>query len=148
MHLQPETAFRESYRILGETIITEADYASGRVFEDAVAYAFYPVDLHKGTGFEKLYHLKPGIIPTIPLRALIPKDSRNVMVAGRCVSSDRPANGGLRVQASCMAMGQVAGATAALAVMNRATPLDVPLAEIHKLLREHNAIVPAQGKKR
>lgn len=141
-HLQPETAFRESYRILGETVVTEADYASGRVFEDAVAYAFYPVDLHKGTGFELVYHLKPGVIPTIPLGALIPKNSRNVMVAGRCISSDRPANGGLRVQASCMAMGQAAGVTAALAVAEDTTPLKVPLKDIREMLGQHGAIVP------
>lgn len=99
-HMQPEVAFRESYRIIGETVVTESDYTSGRVFEDAVAYAFYPVDVHRGTGFEKLEYLKPGIVPTIPLGALIPKDSHNIIVAGRCISSDRFANGGLRVQAS------------------------------------------------
>ena len=124
--MQPEVAFRESYRIIGETVVTESDYTSGRVFEDAVAYAFYPVDVHKGTGFEKLEHLKPGIVPTIPLGALIPKDSRNIIVAGRCISSDRFANGGLRVQASCMAMGQAAGVVAALAVAKKTTPLKVP----------------------
>ncbi|NBQ02674.1 MAG: FAD-dependent oxidoreductase [Opitutae bacterium] len=46
MHLQPETGFRESYRIIGDTVITVQDYTSGRHFEDAVSYAFYPVDLH------------------------------------------------------------------------------------------------------
>ena len=143
MHMQPEASFRESYRILGETVITEGDYTSGRVFEDAVCYAFYPVDVHKGTGFDKLEHLKPGIVPTIPLRALIPKGSRDIMVAGRCVSSDRYANGGLRVQASCMAMGQAAGVAAALAAMEGTTPLDLPLSDIKELLRAHAAIVPA-----
>ncbi len=143
MHMQPEASFRESYRILGETVITVDDYTSGRVFEDAICYAFYPVDVHKGTGFDRLEHLKPGIVPTIPLRALIPKDSRNIMVAGRCVSSDRYANGGLRVQASCMAMGQATGAAAVLAAKNGTTPLKLPLSEIHNLLREHGAIIPA-----
>ena len=143
MHLQPEAGFRESYRIEGETVITEDDYTSGRVFEDAVCYAFYPVDVHKGTGFAALEYLERGIVPTIPLRALIPKGSRNLMVAGRCVSSDRYANGGLRVQASCMAMGQAAGVAAALAAVRGTTPLELPLSEIHKLLREHGAIVPA-----
>lgn len=146
IHIQPETAFRESYRILGETIITEADYTSGRVFEDSVAYAFYPVDVHKGTGFEKLSHLKPGVVPTIPLSALIPKGSCNILVAGRCVSSDRFANGGLRVQASCMAMGQAAGAAAALAAAKKTTPLNVPLSELKDMLRKHGAIVPAGQK--
>ena len=46
MHLQPETGFRETYRIVGETMITVNDYTSGRKFEDAICNAFYPVDLH------------------------------------------------------------------------------------------------------
>jgi len=142
MHLQPETGFRESYRIVGETMITVNDYTSGRRFDDAICNAFYPVDLHTKSGV-KPNPLKPGTVPTIPLRALIPKGSRNLIVAGRCVSSDRLANSGLRVQASCMAMGQAAGVAAALAAVRRTTPLDLPLSEIHKLLREHGAIVPA-----
>lgn len=141
MHLQPETGFRESFRIDGETLITVNDYRDGRVFEDAICYAFYPVDLHTKQGV-KPEPLKPGKVPTVPLSALVPKGSRNIIVAGRCVSSDRPANSGLRVQASCMGMGQAAGAAAALAVKAGMTPLEVPLKELHALLREHGAIIP------
>ena len=141
MHLQPETGFRESFRIEGETLITVNDYRSGKKFDDAICYAFYPVDLHTKSGV-KPEPLKPGIIPTVPLRALIPKGSRNIIVAGRCVSSDRLANSGLRVQASCMGMGQAAGAAAALAAKANSTPLEVPLKEIHDLLRTHGAIIP------
>jgi hypothetical protein len=141
MHLQPETGFRESYRIQGETLITVNDYRDGRMFDDAVCYAFYPVDLHTKDGV-KPEPLKRGKVPTVPLRALIPKGSRNIMVAGRCVSSDRLANSGLRVQAPCMAMGQAAGAAATLAAKAGNTPLEVPLKEIHALLREHGAIIP------
>jgi hypothetical protein len=144
MHLQPETGFRESYRIEGETLITVQDYTSGRVFDDAICYAFYPVDLHTKTGV-KPQPLKPGTVPTIPLRALVPKGSRNLMVAGRCVSSDRLANSGLRVQASCMGMGQAAGVAAALAAQRGITPLVVPLGDIHDLLRSHGAIIPGNA---
>jgi hypothetical protein len=144
MHLQPETSFRESYRIVGETMITVNDYTSGRKFDDAVCNAFYPVDLHTKTGVRPK-PLKPGTVPTIPLGALVPKDSRNVIVAGRCLCSDRLANSGLRVQASCMAMGQAAAVAATLAAKHGSTPLEVPLADIHKLLRQHNAIVPGKA---
>ena len=144
MHMQPETGFRESYRIEGETLITVNDYTSGRLFEDAISYAFYPVDLHTKKGV-KPKPLKPGKVPTIPLRALIPKSSRNIIVAGRCVSSDRLANSGLRVQASCMGMGQAAGVAATLAAKSGTTPLEVPLSEIHALLREHGQIVPGKA---
>ena len=143
-HLQPETGFRESYRIEGETLVTVNDYRSGRVFDDAISYAFYPVDMHTKTGV-KPKPLKPGTVPTIPLSALIPKGSTNIIVAGRCVSSDRLANSGLRVQASCMGMGQAAGVAATLAAKAGTTPLDVPLKEIHALLREHGQIVPSNA---
>jgi hypothetical protein len=143
MHLQPETGFRETYRIEGETQITVNDYRSGRKFDDAVCHAFYPVDLHTRNGVTP-ESLKRGVVPTIPLRALIPRGSRNLIVAGRCVSSDRLANSGLRVQASCMAMGQAAGAAAALAAQSGTTPLDVPLKQIHELLRAHGAIIPGE----
>ncbi len=141
MHLQPETSFRESYRIVGETIITVDDYRSGRLFDDAVCNAFYPVDLHTRTGVRP-EPLPRGTVPTVPLRALIPKDSRNVMVAGRCVSSDRLANSALRVQAPCMAMGQAAGAAAALAAQADTTPREVPFPRLVQLLEQHEAIVP------
>jgi hypothetical protein len=144
MHLQPETGFRESYRIEGETLITVNDYRDGKIFEDAICNAFYPVDLHTKSGV-KPEPLKPGKVPTVPLRALIPKGSRNIMVAGRSVSSDRLANSGLRVQASCMGMGQAAGAAAALAARAGTTPLEVPLKEIRHLLREHGAIIPGDA---
>ncbi len=131
MHLQPEASFRESYRIEGETVITVDNYTTGRVFEDAVCFAFYPVDLH-GKGGVKPKPLAQGVVTTIPLSALVPKGSHNIIVAGRCVSSDRLANSGLRVQASCMAMGQAAGATAALAAERNITPLKLPLKDIRE----------------
>lgn len=141
IHMQPETAHRESYRIQGNTVISVDDYTSGRVFNDAVCYAFYPVDLHTRSGL-RLDPLANGKVPTVPLSALVPTGSRNIIVAGRCVSSDRLANSGLRVQASCMAMGQAAGVAAALAAKMNTTPLEVPLEDIRKTLLKHGAIVP------
>lgn len=141
LSMQPETGVRETYRIDGTYEITREDYVSGKIFDDSVCYSFYPIDLHDKNGVVP-DHLRDGIVPTIPLRALIPKNSRNFIVAGRCVSSDRMANSALRVQASCMAMGQVAGATAALATRLNKTPMDIPIDTIKSLLSDHKAIVP------
>jgi len=139
--MQPETSVRETYRIDGEYLITHQDYVEGRIFDDALAFSFYPIDLHDANGIIPK-HLKEGTVASIPLRALIPKQSHNLMVAGRCISSDRLANSALRVQASCMAMGQIAGATASLAVKNRQSPVTVPIDDIKSLLIQHGAIVP------
>jgi hypothetical protein len=139
--LPAESGVRETYRIVGETTVTVEDYTRGRKFDDAVAYSFYPIDLHDERGIAPK-PLPPGAVPTIPLGALIPRSSRDLMVAGRCISSDRLANSALRVQASCMAMGQAAGVTSALAARMNVTPAKVPLADVLKTLRKHGALTP------
>jgi len=139
-----ETATRETFRIVGETMITVDDYARGRLFDDGLCYSFYPIDLHDKNGV-KPRKLSPGTRPTIPRGALIPKGSRNIMVAGRSLSSDRLANSAARVQASCMAMGQAAACTAVLAAKSGTTPKEVPLDDIRALLKEHGAIVPEKA---
>lgn len=139
--MQPETGVRETYRIDGVYQITRDDYVNGKVFDDSVSYSFYPIDLHDENGVEPK-QLKKGTVATVPLRALIPKNSLNFMVAGRSVSSDRLANSALRVQASCMAMGQAAGAAAALACKNKVTPLEVPIHLIKALIADYGGITP------
>jgi hypothetical protein len=145
--MQPETGVRETYRIDGVYQITGEDYISGKVFDDSVSYSFYGIDVHSyhpnNAMEDKTYEeMKEGTVPTIPLRALIPKNSQNLLVAGRCVSSDRWANGALRVQASCMGMGQAAGAAAALASKLKTSPLNVPINQIKSLIADHGGIVP------
>lgn len=144
LDVQNETAVRETYRIDGQYLITHEDYVTGKIFDDAVSYSYYPIDLHDDKGVIPK-HLVEGVVPTIPLRALVPKGSRNFLVAGRCLSSDRLANSALRVQASCMGMGQAAAAAAALACASGKTPLEVPYADLKQLLEEHGAIVPVKN---
>lgn len=139
--MSQETGIRESYRIKGEYQISGDDYVSGKIFSDSVAWSFYPIDIHGEEGVEPK-HLKEGVVPTIPLRALIPEKSKNFLVAGRCISSDHIANSAIRVQASCMAMGQAAAAAAVLANRKNKTPLDIPVDEIHELIIKHGGIVP------
>ncbi len=139
----PETGIRETAVIVGKATVTVADYEGGRQYDDAVCYAFYPVDEHlnDGQGINKR-DLKPGVLPTIPRGALLPADSQFLLVAGRCLSSDREANSGLRVECPCMAMGQAAGALAALSARTGLDPEQVPLADLYALLRQYGAVVP------
>jgi hypothetical protein len=141
--VSPECGVRETATIVGKKTVTAEDYRSGRCEDDALCYAFYPIDLHRssGNGLGKEPLVEP-VVPSVPRGALLPAGSRNLIVAGRCVSSDRLANSGLRVQASAMAMGQVAGALAALSARTGVDPEDLPLADIRHLLREHGAIIP------
>ena len=136
-----ETGVRETWRIVGEATVTESDYVAARQFDDAVCHSFYPIDVHTEEGVRPR-HLERGKVPTVPFGALVPKGVRDVLVAGRAISSDRGANSALRVQATCMATGQAAGAAAALAARRGVTPGRVPIEEVRAALANCGAIVP------
>ena len=143
-HMAPECGIRETVTIRGRATITAEDYLSGRLWPDAVCYSFYPIDWHRadGRGIEKKY-LDEGTVATVPAGALQPEAHPNLLAAGRCISSDQLANSALRVQATCMATGQAAGAMAALAARHDAAAHELPVAAVHAVLREHGAIVPS-----
>ena len=137
-----ECGVRETKRIVGEHTVTAEEYISGKRFEDAVCYAFYPIDLHVPPYEVKQEYFKPELCGTIPYRALIPKGAKRILVAGRILSSDTDANSALRVQAPCMAAGQAAGCAAALAAKEGKSVLDVSYDALCCVLREQEAIVP------
>ena len=145
--LAPEVGVRETYRVMGEYVVTVDDYLSGKVWNDSIAFGTYQVDLHKNLwkDFDRRF-LPPGVTPTVPFRALIPKGKENLLVAGRCLSCDRLAGSGLRVQAVCMATGQAAGAASALAVKGNVSPSKVNIEELKSVLRKFDAIVPVEGR--
>src|SRR3546814_6076396 len=140
--MQTERSERETYLISFHHNTTNEKYVTGKVFDDALSFSYDPIDLHDKPGVIPA-HLEEGVVATIPLRALIPKKSRNFIVAGRCLSSDRLANSALRVQASCMGMGQAAACAATLANTKGTTPLEVPFDELRQLIERHGGIVPA-----
>ncbi|MHB0938709.1 MAG: FAD-dependent oxidoreductase [Armatimonadota bacterium] len=139
----PEAGIRETVTIKGKETVTIQDYEAGRAFPDALCYAFYIIDEHLNDG-KGINHRALGqcVLPTIPRGALLPAGSRFLIVAGRCLSSDREANSALRVESPCMAMGQAAGALAALSARTGLDPEALPLPDIRNLLREHGAIIP------
>jgi hypothetical protein len=141
-----ETGIRETVTIQGKETLTTQHYESGFFHETAVCYAFYPIDEHLNDGKGINYRgLGKGILPTIPRGALLPAGSRFLLVAGRCAASDREANSAIRVECPCMAMGQAAGAMAALSARTGLDPEAIPLAEVRALLREHGAVVPERA---
>lgn len=140
-YFSPTCGVRESVRILGQTRVTETDYLQGRVYQDAIAYAFYPIDQHKAQGIRMIYPAE-GIVPTVPLGALLPIRTRRLLCAGRILSSDTGANSALRVQAVCMACGQAAGVAASVCVQTNTTLASLNLFTIRKILQKQGAILP------
>lgn len=136
-----ECGVRETCRIIGEKTVTSKDYLAGKVYDDAVCYAFYPIDLHQPLGIKQIF-LEEGVIPTIPYGALIPRGAKRLLAAGRCIAADSDANSAIRVQAPCMAVGQAAGTAAAIAVRENVPVGDVPYHELKEALQNIGAIIP------
>ena len=105
---------RETGRIRGEYTLTQDDVINAVRHKDSVARGCHHVDIHgEGTSQVRI-PVKDGKAYDIPYRCLIPVGLKNVIAAGRCLSSDRGANGSARVMGTCLATGQAAGAAAAL----------------------------------
>ncbi|MFW5798807.1 MAG: FAD-dependent oxidoreductase, partial [Planctomycetota bacterium] len=138
-----EAGIRETTVIKGKETISTEDYESGRLFDDAVCYAYYQIDEHLNDGLGiNQRQLAQSTLPTIPRGALLPQGSRHLAVAGRCLSSSREAQSALRVEAPCMAMGQAAGVMAALSAKTGTDMAELPREEIVDELHRHDAIVP------
>ena len=65
----------------------------------------------------------------IPLRALLARDVDGLLLAGRCISGDFIAHASYRVTGNAVAMGEAAGAVAAVAAQTKRAPHDVPWSE-------------------
>lgn len=132
---------RETFHALGEYVITKEDFMNAVDFEDKICNAFNYIDMHsQDVGCEVTFLENSKMIPKVPFRALIPKGSRRITVAGRNVSANRVAFAGIRAQCTCMAMGQAMGAAAALAVQRGVTSREVRSQDIVALTIEHGAV--------
>lgn len=120
---------RETRRVYGRYRLTREDCLSARKFDDAVAACGAPIEDHHGGSDTRWEYLPDGMTYDIPYRALIPQEVDGLLVAGRCFSATHDAHASCRSMAQMMALGQAAGAAAALAVQRDTLPhlLDVPV---------------------
>lgn len=110
----PEIGIRESYRIVGKYTLRGNDVLRGREFRDAVATAYYPIDIHTaGSGLETRTLARPY---QIPRGALVSRHFANLFAAGRNLSCDSTAFASARVTPVAMALGEAAGRVAAQSV--------------------------------
>jgi hypothetical protein len=143
---------RETRRITGDYVLNIHDFMKRAVFADEIGRFAYPVDVHAAKpgqeaynefarDFEKLRYEK-GENYGIPYRVLTPKKLSNVLVAGRCVSTDRAMLGSLRVQSGCFITGQAAGMAAALAVRKNTDSRGIAVRELQYELKKIGAFLP------
>lgn len=145
-------AIRESRRILGDYVLGLEDFKTRASFGDEIGRYNYAVDVHatrpdpdETRRFEaefKALRYGKGESYGIPYRILTPRGLDNLLVAGRCVSVDRPMLGSIRVMPACFITGQAAGMAAALAVESGVDTRTVDVTSLQHRLRSMGAYLP------
>lgn len=131
--MAPFLGIRETRRIVGEYVMTGEDILECRRFDDAIAVASYPLDIHHPEGGGCTLEWC-GDCYDIPYRSLLPLDIENLIVAGRCISTTHEAMSSTRVMATCMAIGEAAGRAAKMAVKQNIKPRNIRVEKLQKEL--------------
>jgi hypothetical protein len=148
---------RESRRILGDVVITEKDLRSAEVHADDIAYGAWGIDIHVAGGIETR-NIEPyphptsdanfaerGTIPYgIPLRACYSRNIKNLLTAGRPISTSYVAFASSRVLPTGAIVGQGVGVAASLCKKYSCDPATVAkdhAAELQQALLKQDASV-------
>lgn len=140
---------RESRRLMGDYILNECDILENKIFEDAVAYGGWSVDLHAAKGLLDFDVLPSDIndfkgVYTIPYRSYYSKNIDNLMMAGRNISTSRLGLASTRIIACCAGGGQAVGTAAAMCIERRCDPraLAPHIPELQQRLMRDDGFLP------
>lgn len=131
---------RETRHVLGEYTITVDDLLQSRRFDDEVLRCSNAVDIHDARSGNTTYEIIDPYY-SIPYRSLVPKDSENLLVAGRCLSAQSKAASAIRVMPCCAGFGHAAGTAAALCAIQGVRPMQVDVKELQTVLKEQGAYI-------
>ena len=137
----PCIGVRESRRIVGEYMMTAEDVLSAKKFDDSIARGNYPVDIHNPTGTGTIIQsLSEDEYYSIPMRALIPKGAKNLLVAGRCISATHEAQASIRVMPIVCCIGEGAGVIAVTALEQKTDVRNADIKRIQQKLETYKAL--------
>lgn len=129
---------RESRVIVGKYVMTAQDILHQKSFDDVIAVAGYPVDIHHAEGGDCTMLFCEDAYD-IPYGVLVPQHIEGLLVAGRCSSMDHEAMAATRVMSTCMALGEAAGVAARVALADGVLPSQVDVKKVQTALLENGA---------
>ncbi len=137
-----EIGVRESRMFIGEYVLTGKDLVDCVKFEDSIALGNYDIDIHnpEGSG-TSLYRFPEGKYYTIPYRSLIPKGSKNLLIAGRCISATHEAQASIRVMPIVCCLGQAAGTAVSIANQTKSNVGDINISVLQETLKRQGAVL-------
>ncbi len=135
----PHIGIREGRRVSAIYEMSVDDLFRGRHFDDAIGVGSYHVDYHWPTVVQRAGTGVTTQCPPyqIPLRALRPMGSSNVLAAGRSVSGEQLAMSSFRVMGTCAQTGFGAGVAAGIAVSKGGSLDGLEIPKLQSVLRQN-----------
>ncbi len=129
----PMLGIRESYRVVGEYVLTERDLLSGlsgQPHKDIVAVADHAMDVHGARGACREIRQPYGV----SYRCLVPRGWLNLLAACRGASFSHIAASSCRLSRTMLALGHAAGLAAAQAARAGCSVAEVDVAAVQRAL--------------
>ncbi|MBL8673053.1 MAG: FAD-dependent oxidoreductase, partial [Alphaproteobacteria bacterium] len=139
--IAPRIGIRETRRIMGEAVLSRDDVLQGRKRADGIAKGAHELDVHGAGSAHRREMIKDGGSYDVPFGCLLPRDTSNLLVAGRCLSATREAHGSARVMGTCMGMGQAAGTAAALCAAEGTSLRQLSVPALRDRLKAQGAVL-------
>jgi hypothetical protein len=139
----PALYVRETRHIDGFYTMTVRDILLRRQFEDRIAVASYPIDIHPYRPDWSNPYAPVRHVYSIPFRSLVPKGVAGLLVASRSFSATSEAAGSARVIPTTMGMGHAAGVAAAICAKDGCLPETI--IRTPALMRRLQQVLVAQG---
>jgi hypothetical protein len=141
--LPPQLGIRETRRVIGGYMLSGEDVLGCASFVDSIGVNGWPMEVH--VAGDVIFKFPP--IPEsrgfneMPYRMLVPAGIDNLLVAGRCASMTHDGQSAARVSGACFAMGEAAGAAAALALSGNTIPRDIAVEKLQQQLKAQGAFI-------
>lgn len=140
---------RESYRIVGDHILTEQEIVNAVPFSDTVAYGGWPIDLHIPTGIKKgeahpNQFVDLAQVYGIPYRCLYAKGLDNLLIGGRAISATHIAFSSTRCMGTTSVIGQAIGTAVAVLRENNMKTVELGdrIEEVQQMLLRDDCFLP------
>lgn len=141
LDLASTIGIRETRSFTANYRLTEEDVMQCRRFPDAIANGTYPIDVHDPDTGRFKFKRPQGDFYQIPLSTMVSDKAPNIVLAGRAISTDRGAFGGVRVMVNLNQTGEAAGVTASLAASHAKPVLEVDAQAVRQQLAELGAVI-------
>lgn len=142
MSVAPLIGIRETRHFEGIESISENDILEAKYYENwVVRRAWFNFDVHNltgasldKTGVQKNWKQQSDY--TIPYGCLLPKNVEGLLLSGRNISGSHLAHSNFRIMSVCIALGEAAGAAAAISIKQNKRLRDVDAKDIQAIVGE------------